>query len=42
VDRWDTGTPQGFLTAAVEIALVHGWADGLESQLRAILDRHRN
>jgi len=42
VDRWDTGTPQGFLTAAVEIALVHGWADGLESQLRAVLDRHRN
>jgi len=42
VNRWDTGTPQGFLAAAVEIALVHGWADGLESQLRVVLDRHRD
>jgi len=37
VKRWDTGTPAGFLTAAVEIALLHGWADGLESRLSDII-----
>lgn len=40
VERWDTGTPAGFLTAAIEIALLHGWADGLESRLRDIVDGH--
>jgi len=37
VKRWDTGTPAGFLTAAVEIARLHGWADGLQSQLSDII-----
>ena len=37
VKRWDTGTPAGFLTAAVEIARLHGWADGLESRLSDII-----
>jgi len=42
VNRWDTGTPAGFLTAAVETALLGDGVEGLDSDLRDIVERHRS
>ena len=42
VNRWDTGTPAGFLTAAVEMALLGDGVEGLDSDLRNIVERHRS
>jgi UTP--glucose-1-phosphate uridylyltransferase len=42
VNRWDTGTPAGFLTAAVEMALLGDGVEGLDGDLRNIVERHRS
>ena len=41
VNRWDIGTPAGFLTAAVEMAFLGGGVEGLDGELSNIVERHR-